>query len=521
MQNHVQFDDSFFKKTINEYQDWQFAFFRETGQNGSDAGAKNIRYEIVDCGDYIKVVCFDDGHGMTKDILLRKFLVMGGSHKQEGSVGGFGYAKSIILFCHSFYRIHTTDQMLTGGYGRYSDPVDSVMLNGTQIEVHISKDGTSVYTLENKLREWVGNSSLKNTKVFLNNEELDQVKVSKLKFQNNTKIGHLSFSPIVDGYSYYSTLWVRMRGMAMFSKIVYSNSQHFDGYIDLDAESSLDCLTANRDGLKPIYDQGLSSLLQQLSDEMTSYQISNMESFQINESVKRLKETTEESESIPFSQDSMFDYKEERKERKRNKHQQEMQVIMGETQLNEILSSERQQKALLSDKINDIINKISDYKYPDNFGIFINDLKGKKEREILKEYKKAVKFLNQSRLQKQSYLWISVVKEVLKAAKNGNLISIQEQKNDFFYNGKQIDYGVVLSNDNDVLGCNSETKKSHSICYNPLLFKEKQFTRADMLYIAIHEVVHLVCKEHNESFCAYHFALSKLFNDSKVNINKL
>lgn len=525
MQNHVRFDDSYFKKTINEYQDWQFAFFRETAQNGCDAKARNIFYHINEKEDYIEVVCEDDGKGMTEDILLTKFLVMGGSHKESGSVGGFGYAKSIILFCHPFYEIRTNDSVLTGSYGRYYDPVVEVNAQkGTKITVHIDKESCSIYNLKSKLREWVNNSTLKNTKVFLNDEELEQQSLRSLKYKNETNIGKLMFSKETSEYSYSSTLWVRMRGMAMFKKNIYSNNNHFVGAIDLDAESSQTCLTANRDGLKPEYDNSLNSLIQQLSEEMSSYQLDDMEGFKINEMKKRFEE-----EAIPFSNDSMFEntdniFKTEEdshKERLRKRRIEKAALVMGQTEVNKILEKERHIKKDLDDKIADIIKKIDTHKYPDNFAIMINNLKEKTNREILKEYNQSVKFLNQSRIQKNSEFWIKLVKAVMDVSINKGLIPIKKSNDDYFLFDKPINFGAILSKETTVLGCCEENSEEYVISFNPLKFKGSEYSKFDLLQVAAHEVTHLLYKEHNEHFSYFNFSLIKAMNDSKLNVNKL
>lgn len=515
MLNHVQFDDSYFKKTINEYQDWQFAFFRETAQNSCDAKASIIHYRIIEKDDHIYVECTDNGNGMTKDILLSKFLVMGGSHKSEGSVGGFGYAKSIILFCHPFYEIHSQDNLLTGGYGRYSDPVQSDFYKGTKITVHVDKDSSSYSTLCSKLKHWVENSTLKGTKVFLNDEELKQCNLKTMKYKNETTVGQLAFKKIVDEYSYYSTLWVRMRGMAMFPKNIYSNENHFTGYLDLDAESSMSCLTANRDGLKPDYDSALNSLIQQLSEEMTSLQMDDLEGFKIN-----LRNKAFEEEQIPFSNDDMFS-PQSRKERRSERHRHQAALILGHQSVDEFLEEDKKKKETLDQKIESVIDKIKKEQYPDNFKILISKLKGKGTRDVLKEYNKAVKVLNQSRVQNNCYTWQKMICAILDIAKETGLLYLEKQNGTFFYMRKPINFGVIISEDSEVLGCCEETSNDFTISFNPLKFKSSEYTLFDLLQVAIHEITHLQYKEHNERFAYFLFSLTKAVNDKKLNIKKL
>lgn len=517
MKNCVQFDDSYFKKTINEYQDWEFAFFRETGQNACDAKAKNVRYQIIEDNDYIKVICEDDGKGMSKNILLEKFLVMGGSYKEEGSVGGFGYAKSIILFCHPNYKIETNKSLLTGSYGRYDDPTDIENIHGTKITILMDKESTRTYRLIDRLKSWVNNSYIKGTKFFLNDEEILQSN-KKLQYVSNTKIGELQFDTEKSEYSYSSVLWVRMRGMAMFKKNIYTNDTHFKGFIDLDAESSIECLTANRDGLKPDYDNSLNSLINNLSNEINQLKISDMEDFELNKIVNNYRERSsiKDNDDIPFSDDLT-----PQDRIHRVGYETEKNVIMDVREQKKLVEKEKTKKNELQDKIDLIIQKIDSETYPFNFKIMIDNLENKSNREVLKTFNNAKNVLNQKRIQSVSHKWIKIVDAVLKVAEKSALVPVREEDDGFYMYGQKINYGVIISNKHSLLGACKEENNSQYILFNPVKIKNENYTNFDLLQIAIHEISHLLIKNHNDEHSYLDFALRKTFNDAKININKL
>jgi hypothetical protein len=523
MKNHVHFDESYFKKTISEYQDWELAFVRETAQNSGDAGAKTIEYTIEeDSSGLVTIVCRDDGRGMTKDILLNKFLVMGGSHKDsEDSVGGFGYAKGIILFCHHSYEIKTNGLKLIGGYGRYSDPEPCDYQQGTEIKIVMDKGMSSKYRIESKLREWVSESNLKGTTVLLNGEELEQLN-TKFNFKKQTKIGKLQFN--VKENSWSSSIWVRMRGMAMFSKSIYTNDDHFEAYIDLDAKSSLECLTANRDGLKRIYDDGLNDLIQYLSQELGRYKVSEMDDFEIN-SISSIQNEIEGQlaqrniEEVtplvkPKSSGSI-------QERRKARFEDSMENIIEEDQRESLLDKAKKEKNKMAPKIEKILNKLDGSSYPESFLVKIDKLKDKSNQEILKTYNNTVKVLNQTRSKKYSDLWQRIVHKVLDVANKSDLMYLEENGNKFFYGKKSINYGFIISEDRTTIGMCSEQEEKSYILLNPRYARENNYSNKILAEIAIHEVAHLVHPNHSEMHSYFIFGLQVAIDNAKVNWNKI
>ncbi|MCZ7861741.1 ATP-binding protein [Agrobacterium salinitolerans] len=109
------------------YNDFTIAFWRELFQNSVDAGAGTIRIDIEekqprryggpDAPEKVTNVCFwDDGHGMTAEVLNDVYFKMGRSTKKDdgGSIGGFGRARIMTCFSQESYSILTRDRFVSG-----------------------------------------------------------------------------------------------------------------------------------------------------------------------------------------------------------------------------------------------------------------------------------------------------------------------------------------------------------------------------------------------------------------------
>jgi hypothetical protein len=87
-------------------------WLREVIQNAYDSDASEVNLSVEGRGDGLKLVKFsDNGVGMTKEILQKKFLKMGGTGKGDresgDSMGGFGEAKKVILLAWQAWRVTT------------------------------------------------------------------------------------------------------------------------------------------------------------------------------------------------------------------------------------------------------------------------------------------------------------------------------------------------------------------------------------------------------------------------------
>lgn len=517
MKNTVVFNDDYFKKTIYEYQDWEFAFCRETAQNCCDAKATEIRYTITETEDEVTIICEDNGSGMSEDVLLTKFLVMGASFKDsEDAVGGFGYAKGIILFCHKSYTIHTNDLLLTGSYGRYNDPEKTEKRKGTKLTIVMDRDMSSAYKMKTKLEKWVRYSSLPKTKVFLNDQELEQ-SGKKFDYKKQTSIGDLMINEVKE-YSYQSILWVRMRGMAMFEKTVYSDEMHFNGFIDLDSNSSIECLTANRDGLKSHYEHGLSELIKYLSSELSALECSKMDGFEINEIDEEFSELDEgvfaETSLVPQEKKASENY---RKERIMNNASN----ILSIEDADELLEKAKKLNAEMIPKINKIINKIDKKSYGTSFLVKIDNLENKTNREILKEYNASVRILNQNRIKKQASVWNSLINAMLQSCYDHCIGGLSFDGKTWIYEGRTIHCGAILSENSKTFGMCSQNQEKIHVLFNPISCKNKNLDTYGLMLIAVHEVAHIFEMNHGEFHSYLMFEIQNAFHKSGYKLKQM
>ena len=81
-----------------------------------DCGSNQIDVTITRKGENTQIAVSNDGHPMTPDILVNKFLTLGGSAK-DGGVGGFGKAKEVLVACHLRWSIRTGSLLAEGEGG--------------------------------------------------------------------------------------------------------------------------------------------------------------------------------------------------------------------------------------------------------------------------------------------------------------------------------------------------------------------------------------------------------------------
>ncbi len=566
MKNHVRFDSGFFKKTTREYKDYLQAFFREISQNGVDGKSTLINFYIEEKDDYFEVIYEDNGKGMTEEILSEKFLVMGGSHKEgDDNIGGFGYAKSLILFCHKEYSVHTNTSYVEGAYGQYSDIKSVDQFNGTRICIKMEKEGISKRILERKLRDWLINCHIKHVKFFLNNELLEQ-HPNRFEFKKEMNIGLLKFNDSINSYS--STIWVRMRGMAMFKREIYSNeSVHFEGYIDLNAKSSLDCFTANRDGLNEQHEQDLNQLVRILSSERSMFSSENLNEFVMNVSHDICEGTSGDSNysgqvmsdaaalspiqallnkgtvEDPLSEKSSIDFdfneiKEREQTSKNNSnvvvdnsydnvnvnesHQRVPSVIKENNEDNNVFSKIHKKEYTFAEKVVKTLNRINKSEYPSNFMIKVDEM-SKNDKETLKTYNNVKNQLNLKKNIKLSFKWnnaINSILSILAQSDSGVFWGLRPDytNNSFNYNYCSINTGFVVSENSDCYGLYTMKNEDIHILFNIEQSKKENLTDKDIIFIAIHEISHIFEPYHNETHAAIMFKVNKAINDSKIKI---
>jgi histidine kinase/DNA gyrase B/HSP90-like ATPase len=145
----------FFATAKNDYAEWREKWFREAIQNSVDAGATYVRITVdylneqqhpisanSDGRRFVRVSVEDDGRGMDEDVLLNKFLVLGGTGKRAvaGGIGGFGKAKELLLLPWIGWSIETNAIRVAGHGIQYDITQLSTPRHGTLLQVLMAAD---------------------------------------------------------------------------------------------------------------------------------------------------------------------------------------------------------------------------------------------------------------------------------------------------------------------------------------------------------------------------------------------
>jgi hypothetical protein len=254
MQLQVKLDPEFFAKGLRDYANWRWAWVRELVQNGVDAGSKNIAFTIADNGDgTCTATCENDGPSMSEDVLLNKFLSLGGSTKDNGqSIGGFGAAKVCIAFSHKSYSIHTGNILVRGAGGDF-ELLEADYFSGVKTTVTMS---SSAHLINAEISKFLGLMQGKNGIRVSHNGV-----VAPLSLHKNKARRALSFGTVHVNKVHSSLVVVRVNGVPM-----YYDNDLTDKCVILElTQSSLETLTANRDGLQYKYQGEFNKFVQQLA----------------------------------------------------------------------------------------------------------------------------------------------------------------------------------------------------------------------------------------------------------------
>ena len=91
----------------------------------------------------VRVTVIDNGSGMDREVLIKKFLNLGGSTKRTatGSTGGFGKAKELLIMPWMGWEIHTKELRLTSIPGSLNFNIHKEsFLSGTRLTVIMQAD---------------------------------------------------------------------------------------------------------------------------------------------------------------------------------------------------------------------------------------------------------------------------------------------------------------------------------------------------------------------------------------------
>lgn len=250
----------FLKMAKADYSDYRSALPREFYQNSADAGA-NIIEVTAGNGTSGRIDIYDDGCGMTKEILQNKLLVLGGSHKAEGSTGAFGKAKELLFFSWVKYEIRTNGILVTGQGADYEIGEDSEPQKpGTLCSIWIGEEDR----VSNMMQyfESVARRMEISTKIFVNGDSIpcECRKGELVKTFDWGKLYH-------DTNKEASNMFIRINGTWMFNRWIGDKV----GTLVLElSKHSLECMTSNRDSLNYKYANELDEFIKQLSADRMS-----------------------------------------------------------------------------------------------------------------------------------------------------------------------------------------------------------------------------------------------------------
>lgn len=245
-----------FTKILKDYSNWLFAWAREAGQNSLDAGATAISCNVALNEEGNTVVEWtDNGRGMTRDILVNKFMAVGGSAKEAGNAGGFGVAKLVLAFAQICYAIRTGFMFVTGRNDEYEIVETSEEHKGLTLTVTMA--GDNVTRFEEACEEWVRYTTpVRPCLFYLNGRALRFMGALAAP----VSVQEWCALHVVDNDTSHGVR-VRINGQFMFS-VWSSVSQCI--IVELTG-SSLEYLTSNRDSLQWHYKDKLTKLVEQMT----------------------------------------------------------------------------------------------------------------------------------------------------------------------------------------------------------------------------------------------------------------
>ena len=269
----VNLGSDFLSKALDDYQQWNRAWWREAIQNCVDSGASKIvmTTKTLDDGRY-EVVVTDNGRGMSSDILFKKFLSLGSSGKRDtpSATGGFGEAKRLLLFPWCSWTIMTNGPdgpLGVTGQGFNYKKVAHLDAQGTGTSLIIIMPADK--HIDPVDAEWfISKCYLPSIRITLNGAEIEaDLKVGKPV--DSTEVAS-SFMEM-----YYSPrarnakgLFIRKNGLLMFEDYAPDLKGVLIGEI---VPPSVEVLQSNRDGFRSwTYSSQLNALKSALSKDTSS-----------------------------------------------------------------------------------------------------------------------------------------------------------------------------------------------------------------------------------------------------------
>ena len=278
----VKLGKAYLQNPLREYSEWPVKWWREVVQNGVDAGATRMALDAYEQPDGTwKLTVQDNGSGMDREVLLEKFLNMGGTTKTGMSTtGGFGKAKELILFPWISWRIRTQYMEVEGEGDEYRSRTLPEWHDGVLLEV-VQASGNhtcAADALEFLQRSYIWSGRVQGDVLFGGNQgtvftvngerfsRTNMCNVSTLTPLRESESYKLYFIPSKKTKSGY--VWIRKDGLFMFSR----GCQEVPGQIVVELlGNSLELMTSNRDGFQGWHvGRALDSFANELAADTTS-----------------------------------------------------------------------------------------------------------------------------------------------------------------------------------------------------------------------------------------------------------
>lgn len=456
-------EEYFFKMAKQDYFNWKKALPREFFQNSIDAGAKNIYVNFYignEDSDHC-IVVRDDGCGMTEDVILDKLLVLGGSHKENGSVGAFGKAKELLYFSWKSYQIKTLDNIVEGRASTFDINKSSEYVKGTVSKIWIDLF-SDIDSIKNSF-EVVAKKNYVNTNIFIDGKKIVPLnRRGKLRKEG-------SWYKIYQNKSQESSLAdFRINGIWMFDR--YIGADHGKISIEMNNDS-IQYLTSNRDGLKGQHLSEIDSLIADLqTNKVSFFDDSLYDSTEVLTGCGEISLETGPAEQDPPVQPVQQNLRTSR-----------------ETSFNENVDNFSNNKVKVEIELEN--PDVSFLSKPDSFfgyePDFILNYKGKKSFKI-KNFMKTKKAIT------LAVIWTEIVKQVL--LDNNILINFTAG---FIFNDK-------------CMAANLKKNGRLTIAVNPFLIgsdlnekhimSNRKLLLESLKSLACHEIAHCIESSHNERF---------------------
>lgn len=226
--------DYFFNMATKDYYNWKSGLIREFIQNSVDAGSDQVEF----CFDEKWLEIKDNGCGMTLDTIESALLTLGGSHKTDSSIGGFGKAKELLYFAWPQWEIHSNEHLIIGKGPQYRSKKETLH-KGTisRIYVHNKLDSIDYF-----IKQYLNLCSFNGDEISISFNgkrfDIDGVKYGE-KVYTIDGLGDLYRTD----FSGIDRVIVQAHGLYMFS----SHSVLDKSYVFNITQPSYDCLTSNRD----------------------------------------------------------------------------------------------------------------------------------------------------------------------------------------------------------------------------------------------------------------------------------